>query len=346
MNAFFGIGSKPAPEDRAQQLLTSFGDVALQPMTSEPKSFIDSGYLNWAQSQRDETGVIPPEAFSSYDTFTRRLVVDEAEDQRRKASDLHVTLLIASVLSFDDSTTLAFEQEGTEGGPYLRIDFEPDRIDVALVSNFGQLERKERWYQAVLSLFEWYAMPMGVLDTFVFAKSWPADFSRIDIAAQISALLVYVFDVSRAGAFGVRDSGRLLADLDYWMPTLTIRQFHRDDTHAGQSIRLMRDVGMVPEPTLRTVEEERRFGRVTVARALEVAEANDDEVGMESLTELLRMLTVRDEYLSDMRELVDLYVTSKTNLQIGKSLPVSDAVPDSGTDAEYDDWDDKDEDEE
>jgi len=263
---------------------------------------LDVGNEGWGGERPDDF------LFSDFGTFTRHLGDTAEGDSVRLLADAHVLLLMSDITARRGTHTVVFQDDGGQGGLYVRVDVTPETIDVAFVSNYAQLEYKEAWYQAVLSLYEWYSYPTGTFNVNIYRKSWPRPQTTLNIATQLSEIIVYIFDVMRSGSFRL-----LVSNLEQFprlkeeLAELVVWPIETDFTFAERAVRLTREVGIVPPPTANSIQQERNLGTTNVARAYDIAAMNDDEVGMTSLSEIVRLLRMRSRYLSDMRDvLVDI----------------------------------------
>ena len=243
----------------------------------------------------------PPRTFTKDDSHVFSLTVKPEVQETHKATDTLLTLLIAYGLKKKTSFTLALKQDGYAGGPYLNVVKKSDYIEATLISNYRQLEPKEEWFSAVLSLFEWTNIVTGVLTTKLYRKVWPSEFPDIEVAASISEVMTYVLGANRSPywvfvTFDKKDALlNALPENIYWF----IPMF--DASFAGRVTGETRRKKMIPSATTRSVHSERELGLEAVVPAIFIAEQVDDEIGITTLGQLKKDLEYRASYLDELR---------------------------------------------
>lgn len=283
-------------------LWNSVGGGTMPKPNSDGTAHLDSKLLDiahegWKGERPDDF------LFSDFGGFTRHLHDDDPSDAPRRLADAHVSLILFNALMYPGEHTLVFQDDGGAGGLYVTTEVTDDYLEVSIVSNYAQLEYKESWYQAVLSLFDWYAYPAGMFNVNVFRKRWPRDYITLYVALQVSEIIVFVFDVLRSGAFRllVKDDDKRTL-FENLMSQLVIWPIESDFTFAESAIRLTRQVGMVPDSMTSNFGVDRRREEANLVNAYEIAAMNDDDIGMTSLSELQRLIRMRNAYLDRLRE--------------------------------------------
>ena len=279
-----------------------------------PETRLGSGLIRQGEDAVRSGGPIPRSCYSQFDGFTRYLSPNLELQQKQRAADNWLALVIAFGLARHGNITLALAQDGDAGGPYLDITSTGEFVEASIVSNYGQLEPKENWFQAVMSLYEWTSIPTSILSTRIYRKVWPAGFSPVVLASAIAELLVFVFDALRAGSFSVLVSFADDAVFENVPPNLFVGAIGVNDTFAEEAIAATRELEIIPAMSLRAEPEENSLGAVSVSEAYEIAADNADEVGMDSLKQLMNDIDFRSSYSAETRLALETLIgLGKTN---------------------------------
>jgi hypothetical protein len=221
--------------------------------------------------------------------------------EKQRAADNWLALVIAFGLARHGKITLALIQDGDAGGPYVDITTTGEFVEASLVSNFRLLEPKENWFQAVMSLYEWTSIPTSILSTRIYRKVWPSGFSPVVLGSVIAEILVFVFDALRAGSFSILVSFAEDPLFGVVPSNLYVDAIDVNDTFAQQAIAATRRLDMFPAMSPRSEAEELALGANSVPEAYDIAADNDDEVGMDTLKQLMSDLEFRATYANETR---------------------------------------------
>ncbi|CAB4574465.1 unannotated protein [freshwater metagenome] len=280
-----------------------------------PETRVDSALIREGEAAVRAGEPIPRSCYSQFDGFTRYLSPNLELQQKQRAADNWLALVIASGLARHGNITLALVQDGDAGGPYLDITSIDEHIEASLVSNYRILEPKENWFQGVMSLYEWTSIPTSILSTRIYRKVWPAGFSPVVLGSVIAELLVFVFDALRAVSFSILVSFADDPIFDLVPANLFVGPLGVNDTFAQQAIAATRRLEMIPSMSIRAASDELSLGAVSVPEAYEIAADNGDEVGMDTLKQLMSDLKFRAIYAEQTRfALGTILGTARDNL--------------------------------
>ncbi len=280
-----------------------------------PENRVDSALIREGEAAVRAGGPIPQSCFSQFDGFTRYLSPNLELQQKQRAADNWLALVIASGLARHGNITVALVQDGDAGGPYLDITSTGEHIEASLVSNYRMLEPKENWFQGVMSLYEWTSIPTSILSTRIYRKVWPAGFSPVVLGSVIAELLVFVFDALRAGSFSILVSFADDPIFDLVPANLFVGALGVNDTFAQQAIAATRRLEMIPSMSIRAASDELSLGAVSVPEAYEIAADNGDEVGMDTLKQVMNDIEFRANYAEQTRfALGTILGTARDNL--------------------------------
>jgi hypothetical protein len=266
-----------------------------------PETSLGSALIRQGEDAVRSGGSIPRSCYSQFDGFTRYLSPNVELQQKQRAADNWLALVIAFGLARHGNITLALVQDGEAGGPYLDITSNGEFIEASIVSNYGMLEPKENWFQAVMSLYEWTSIPTSILSTRLYRKVWPVGFSPVVLGSAIAEILVFVFDALRAGSFSILVSFPDEPVFDLIPPHLFVAAIGANDTFAREAIAATRELEMIPAMSVRAEPEELKLGAVSVSAAYEIAADHGDEVGMDSLKQLMNDIEYRATYSAETR---------------------------------------------
>ena len=270
-----------------------------------PDTRLDSALVREGETAVRSGGSIPRSCYSPFDGFTRYLSPNLELQAKQRAADNWLALVIANGIARHGKITLALVQDAGAGGPYLDITSNSEFVEASLISNFALLEPKENWFQAVMSLYEWTSIPTSILSTRIYRKVWPVGFSPVVLGSAIAEMLVFVFDALRAGSFSILVSNANGPLFNVVPENLVVDAIGVNDTFAQQAIAATRRLEMYPTMSTRSEAEELVLGASAIPEAYDIAADNDDEVGMDTLKQLMNDLKFRATYANDTRNLLD-----------------------------------------
>lgn len=235
----------------------------------------------------------------------RRLSRSPEHDAKLRALDSALIAVIALGLKNQSEFSVGIKRE--DAGPIAIINQAPGRIEVTLSSNFDLVEPKDSLFAAQLSLLEWTGIRTDFLGKYIFRKVWHKDSDPIAVAAAIALPLVYIFNSLRDGGaviyHTVEDSAVLAHAQESFAMVKTdeytyIRAFISDYFDELDAV----------EASDTTPQHETKLALINISTAEQVAAENEDEVGMQALSQMRDDLNFRasyvDEAMMDVRELV------------------------------------------
>lgn len=282
---------------------------------------LESFDMDIASAAVNEGKPIPASAYTQFDGFIRRLRADPERTTRLHNFDVYLTTTLARLMDTRNEFFTALWRADSAGGPYISFVKKADKYEVTLMPNYRKLEKREQWFAAALSLFEWYAADTGFLGVKLYRKSWSLDNDPIEIASAISLAVTYVLD-------GLASDCALIQ-----IPRLQDEIFE-DEYRKGQLNPVVDDAsmgwrliaeansnGFYPPVSQYRAGMDSLISQHNLRDAIDVAAENDDELGMYSLEQLLEDVQKREALFKPVTDKIREFISLSTHLPSIRQLP-------------------------
>lgn len=326
--------------DRLEQLISEL----FVPDTRSIKLFggeiLESLDMDLAREAVDAGKPIPASSYTKFDGFVRRLRADPERTTRLHNFDVYLSATIARLMDTRDYFFVALWRADSAGGPYINFTKKADKYEVTLMSNYRKLEKREEWFAAALSLFEWYAADTGFLGVKLFRKSWSLDIDPVEIASAISLVVTYVLDALA--------SGYSLIQIPHLQDDVFEGQYRKgqlapviDDASMGwRLIESANSKGFHPPVSQYRAGMDPLISQHNLRDAIDIASENDDEIGMYSLGQLLEDVQKREALFKPVHDKLREFVELSHNIRSRRVLPVDHPAYEDEED-DYEDYEDE-----
>lgn len=297
---------------------------------------LESLEIDLAWEDVDGGAPISDECYSPAVGFTRYLQPNPERQNRLHNFDVFLTATLTRLLDTRNSFFVALWREGSAGGPYINVTRTPERYEVSLLSNYRMLERREQWFSAAMSLFEWHNMDTELLGIKLFRKAWSLENDPVDVASAISLVVTYVLDALAGGSALIQIPQ--LRDEVLEQPTKSGQLWPVvDDASVGWRLVEKADrKAFHPPVSGNRGAMDGVIAQFNIRDAIEIASRNDDEVGISTLTQLLEDVATRDNMFKGVFGKLQEFVALSHNLESIRILPADHPLfEDFGSDEEF-----------
>jgi len=310
-----------SPEPRLDQLITELFIEDPRSITIFPSELLESLDMDLAQEALDDGKRIPNSCYTDFDTFVRRLKADPERTTRLHNFDVFLSATLSRLIDTRDNFYVALWRADSAGGPYINFSRKQDKYEVTLMSNYRQLEKRENWFAAAISLFEWYAYDTGFLGVKLYRKSWSLEEDPVEIASAISLVVTYVLDALA--------SGYSLVQIPQLQDSVFMEQYKKgqlspvlDDASMGwRLIEAANKNGFHPPISQYRAGMDSLVSQHNLRDAIDIAAENDDELGMYSLEQVLEDVHKREELFKPVLGKLREFISLSTDLPSIRILP-------------------------
>lgn len=282
---------------------------------------LESFDMDIASAAVNEGKPIPASAYTMFDGFVRRLKADPERTTRLQNFDVYLTTTLARLMDTRDTFFTALWRADSAGGPYISFVKKADKYEVTLMSNYRKLEKREQWFAAALSLFEWYAADTGFLGVKLFRKSWSLDNDPVEIASAISLAVTYVLD-GLASECALIQIPRLQDEI--FEEEYRKGQLNPVVDDASMGWRLIKEAnsnGFYPTVSQYRAGMDSLISQHNLRDAIDIAAENDDELGMNSLEQLLEDVQKREALFKPIPDKIREFISLSTHIPSIRQLP-------------------------
>lgn len=282
---------------------------------------LESLEMDFAWEDNNQGLPIADDRYSPFVGFTRFLKPNLDRQQRLHNFDVYLTATLVRLLDTRNSFFLALWREGSAGGPYVNVVKKEERYEVSLLSNYRMLERRENWFAAALSLFEWHSADADFFGVKLYRKAWSLDNDPVDIASAISLVVTYVLDALAGG--GALIQIPQLRDEVLEQPTKSGQLWPVvDDASDGWRMIAKADSnGYHPPVSGNRGSMDSVIAQFNLRDAIEIASRNDDENGVNTLTQVLEDVVLRDQLFKPVFGKLHEFISLSHHLESIRILP-------------------------
>lgn len=248
----------------------------------------------------------PLDIYADDRAVVRRLRRNPEHDAKLRALDTALKAVIALGLKNQHEFSVGIKRE--DAGPIAIVNQAPGRIEVTMSSNYDLVEPKDSLFAAQLSLLEWTGIRTDFLGKYLFRKVWHKDSDPVAVATAIALPLVYVFNSLRDGGaviFHTVEDSAALAQAEETFAIVKTAEY----TYIHSFMTDYFDQLDAVEASNTTPQHETKLALLNISEAYQIAGDNDDEVGLQALSQMLDDLNVRASYVDtamrDVRAFVD-----------------------------------------
>ena len=282
---------------------------------------LESLDMDMASAAVNEGKAIPASSYTMFDGFVRRLRADPERTTRLHNFDVYLTTTLARLMDTRNKFFTALWRADSAGGPYINFVKKADKYEVTLMSNYRKLEKREQWFAAALSLFEWYAADTGFLGVKLYRKSWSLDNDPVEIASAISLAVTYVLD-GLASDYALIQIPRLQDEI--FEGEYRKGQLNPVVDDASMGWRLIAEAnsnGFYPPVSQYRAGMDSLISQHNLRDAIDIAAENDDELGMYSLEQLLEDVQKREALFKPVTDKIREFISLSTHLPSIRQLP-------------------------
>lgn len=315
------VEDKDMSDSRLQELINEL-------FVSDPRAkeimggeILESFDMDIASAALNEGKPIPASAYTMFDGFVRQLKADPERTTRLQNFDVYLTATLARLMDTRDTFFTALWRADSAGGPYISFVKKADKYEVTLMSNYRKLEKREQWFAAALSLFEWYAADTGFLGVKLYRKSWSLDNDPVEIASAISLAVTYVLD-GLASECALIQIPRLQDEI--FEGEYRKGQLNPVVDDASMGWRLIKEAnsnGFYPPVSQYRAGMDSLISQHNLRDAIDIAAENDDELGMYSLEQLLEDVQKREALFKPIPDKIREFISLSTHIPSIRQLP-------------------------